>query len=139
MRSSALIDTGVLYAMADSDDAWHVRVRAHFESSKEDIIVPVTVLPEASCLLSAHLGQDAEQHLVQALLAGEMKIEGLAMTDLRRAAALLEEYADANIGFVDATVVAIAERLKIRRLLTTDRRHFSIIKPRHCKAFDLLP
>jgi predicted nucleic acid-binding protein len=52
---------------------------------------------------------------------------------------LLRRYEDAEIGFVDATVVAIAERLKIRRILTTDRRDFSLIQPRHCKQFELLP
>jgi predicted nucleic acid-binding protein len=41
--------------------------------------------------------------------------------------------------FVDATVVAIAERLKIQRILTTDCRDFSLVRPRHCKEFELLP
>jgi hypothetical protein len=38
-----------------------------------------------------------------------------------------------------ATVVATAERLKITRILTTDRRDFSLVRPRHCSAFELLP
>ncbi len=33
---------------------------------------------------------------------------------------------------------ALAERLNITRLLTLDRRHFSIVRPRHCPAFDLI-
>jgi predicted nucleic acid-binding protein len=59
--------------------------------------------------------------------------------DFRRVWQLLDTYANINIGFVDASLIAIAERLKINRILTTDRKHFSIIRPRHCSAFDLLP
>ena len=55
------------------------------------------------------------------------------------AAALLEQYADARLDFVDATLVAIAERLNIRRLLTLDQRHYRMIRPTHCPVFELLP
>jgi predicted nucleic acid-binding protein len=44
-----------------------------------------------------------------------------------------------NIGFVDATVVAIAERLELASIATTDRRHFSRIRPAHAEAFTRLP
>src|SRR5450759_1331031 len=40
---------------------------------------------------------------------------------------ILKQYADANIGFVDASLVAVAERLGINTIFTTDRRHFSPI------------
>jgi hypothetical protein len=40
---------------------------------------------------------------------------------------------------VDALIVAMAERLKITRLLTLDRRDFQIIRPKHCDSFELLP
>lgn len=66
-------------------------------------------------------------------------MEQLISADLRRTLELLRQYEKARIGFVDATVIAVAERLKIPRILTTDRRDFSLIRPRHCKVFDLLP
>ena len=43
------------------------------------------------------------------------------------------------LGFVDATIVAIAERLKVRTLATTDRRHFAAIRPSHVERFTLVP
>ena len=66
-------------------------------------------------------------------------VEAPSSDDLSRAVKLLDEYADARLDFVDATIVAIAERLNIRRILTLDRRHFRIIRPHHCEAFELLP
>jgi predicted nucleic acid-binding protein len=40
---------------------------------------------------------------------------------------------------VDATIMAMAERLKIKTILTIDRRDFSLFRPRHCDAFTLVP
>jgi hypothetical protein len=135
----ALVDTGILYAMADADDAWHKPAKAFLESAKEVLVVPITVLPEVCYLLNTHLGQESERRLISSIVQGELRIEGLASEDFRRSLQLLETYSDMNVGFVDATMVSIAERLKIQRILTTDRKHFSIIRPRHCHAFELLP
>jgi len=134
-----LVDTGPLYAMADRDDDWHLRIVRFLERSRDELVIPVTVLPEAAYLLAAHLGPEAERKLVQSIVSGEMAVEELTLQDLRRTLELLRRYEDAQIGFVDATIVAMAERLKIVRILTTDRRDFSLVRPRHCKEFELLP
>jgi predicted nucleic acid-binding protein len=137
--ASVLVDTGPLYAIADRDDDWHDRTVRFLEANRDDLVVPVSVLPEAAYLLAAHLGAAAERQLVQSVLNGEFAVEQLISADLRRTLELLHQYEKARIGFVDATVIAVAERLKIPRILTTDRRDFSLIRPRHCKVFDLLP
>jgi predicted nucleic acid-binding protein len=134
-----LVDTGPLYAMADRDDDWHLRIVRFLERSRDELVIPVTVLPEAAYLLAAHLGPEAERKLVQSIVSGEMAVEELRFQDMERTLELLSRYEDARIGFVDATIVAIAERLKISRILTTDRRDFSLVRPRHCKEFELLP
>ena len=43
------------------------------------------------------------------------------------------------LGLVDATVVAVAERLRITVLATTDRRHFSAVRPAHVTRLTLVP
>jgi len=134
-----IVDTGALYAMADRDDAWHDRVKAYLLTQRETLIVPVTVLPEACYLLNTYIGQEAERQLLISILQGEMQLENLTNDDLERTANLLQQYADANIGCVDATLVAISERRMISRILTTDRRHFAMIRPRHRPFFELLP
>lgn len=68
-----------------------------------------------------------------------MHVEQLTAEDYPRIVDLMRQYADASIGFVDASVVAVAERLDIRSILTLDRRHFGPIRPNHCPALDLLP
>jgi predicted nucleic acid-binding protein len=134
-----LVDTGILYAMADVDDAWHKPAKRFLERTKDVLLVPITVLPEVCYLLNTHLGPESERKLVSSIVKGELRIEGLTNDDFRRSLQLLETYSDMNVGFVDAAMVSIAERLKIRHILTTDRKHFSIIRPRHCHTFELLP
>lgn len=51
----------------------------------------------------------------------------------------MEQYADSRIDWVDCTIAAMAERLRITRILTLDQRHFRILRPTHTAAFDLKP
>jgi len=132
-----LLDTGPLYALADADDAWHQRVRSFLETQQEILLVPVTVLPEVSYLLRSRLSAQVERRFVASVVAAELSVEDLRPTDLERSVELMSAYPD--IGFVDATVTAVAERLKLPSIVTTDRRHFATVRPRHRPAFELLP
>lgn len=134
-----LVDTGPLYAMADQDDAWHDRVLAFLNSTRLQLVVPITVLPEACYLISAHLGSLAEVQFVRSVQRDEVRVEFLKKEDLARTVEVMDKYSDAGLGFVDASLVSVAERLKIREVLTTDRRHFSMVRPRHCSIFALKP
>jgi uncharacterized protein len=134
-----LADTGVLYALVDADDEWHHRVVAWWASAGDDILLPVTVLPEVTYLLHTRISQQAEIAFVEAVAKGEFAVEHLEDEDLPRAAAIMADYADQKLGFVDATLVAMAERLRVRAVATTDRRHFSPIQPRHARRLVLLP
>ena len=66
-------------------------------------------------------------------------MESLADADLARAADLMTAYADLPLGFVDASIIAMAERLGITTILTTDRRHFAVVRPAHCDRLRLVP
>jgi predicted nucleic acid-binding protein len=134
---AVLVDTGILYALADADDRWHEPASAWLDDVSELLIVSVTALPEVAYLLQTRLGAPAELAFVQSLSAGELELEDLRRTDLVRCSEVMRRYPD--IGFVDASIVAIAERLKIEAIATTDRRHFQSIRPKHTKAFKLLP
>lgn len=134
---AVLVDTGILYALADADDAWHERAVEWTDEVAELLIVPVTVLPEVTYLLHSRLGAAAELKFVQSTAAGELEIEPLRQQDLTRSVDVMRRYP--AIGFVDATIVAMAERLKIESIATTDRRHFATVKTRHTKGYQLVP
>ena len=134
---SLLVDTGVLYALADRRDAWHARVRRYLQSRPDTLLAPVTILPEVAYLLRNRIDGKAEQMFAESLDKGEVAIEPLGNRDLTRAVELMATYD--WLGFVDATVVAMAERLKVSVLATTDRRHFGVVRPVHVERFELVP
>jgi predicted nucleic acid-binding protein len=134
-----LLDTGALYALVDRTDPWHDRVRAWWQAQREPVAVPATVVPEVSYLLGKWLGPRAEFDVVATLSQGDIPIEPLESADITRARDIMAAYLDTPIGFVDASIVAMAERLGVIRILTTDRRHFGLVRPRHLPAFELVP
>jgi predicted nucleic acid-binding protein len=66
-------------------------------------------------------------------------VEDLTTGDYARVRELCDRYADADIGFVDAAVLAVVERLGETKLATLDRRHFGLLRPRHRESIDLVP
>ena len=73
------------------------------------------------------------------LAGGELILEPVDAADLERIAELVGAYRDLPLGTVDASVVAVAERRGITTVATLDRRHFSVVRPRHVDAFELVP
>lgn len=131
-----VLDTGVLYAAADADDAWHERAAALLLTEAGLRIVPVTVVPEVCYLLHTRLGPRAERAFVDTL-GRDLPLEPLLDRDL----AVLREILDVRpeIGFVDASIAAIAARLGIGRIATTDRRHFTGLALPGGMPLDLVP
>ena len=135
----AVVDTGVVLALADAADPRHDDVSRALASHVGGLILPNPVLFESAQLVGRRFGPTSEARLIRHLVRTDWRHVPVAAEDLDRVADLLETYADANIGFVDGAVVAIAERLGATRLFTLDRRDFGIIRPRHVAAFELLP
>jgi predicted nucleic acid-binding protein len=103
------------------------------------LIVPHLVVTEVVYLLGSRLGAAAEVRFLGDLAAGSFYVEPVAPGDWLRIADLVWTYRDLPLGTVDASVVATAERLGIAEIATTDRRHFSVVRPAHAAAFTLLP
>lgn len=97
------------------------------------------MITEVVYLVGTRLGARAEIRFLGDLAAGEFVIEPAAASDWLRIAELVGQYRDLPLGAVDASVVATAERLGIDQIATLDRRHFSVVRPRHVANFNLLP
>jgi predicted nucleic acid-binding protein len=134
-----VLDTGPLYAAADRSDAHHDECASVLEDLERPLVIPVTVVIETSYLVEHRLGPDAEARFLTEFLGEDYRVEQLTAGDLRRMAELVHRYADMPLGAVDASVVAIAERLGVSEVVTLDRRHFSVVRPAHTGAFTLLP
>ena len=129
-------DSSALVALLNRKDAMHDQVAAHIGA---DLIVPASVLPEVDYLATKYLGEHVARAFLQRLAAGEGVFCPVTLDDLNRVVELCKQFADLPLGYVDASVVAIAERLRVRRVLTLDRRHFGLIRPRGLPFLELLP
>lgn len=134
-----VVDTGPLYATVDAGDAHHEESTKLLRELPEQLVVPLAVIVETAYLVGTRLGAGAESRFLDAMATSEMTIEHLDEGDLRRMSDLVGTYDDLPLGTVDASVVTVAECVGASTVLTTDRRHFSIVRPRHAAAFTLLP
>ncbi len=101
--------------------------------------MPSPVLVEFDYLASRERDRRVVSMMLDEIQRGTYEVEDLVADDYRRIAELLTTYADLRVGFVDAAVLAVTERLREPKLATLDHRHFSVMRPRHVDGLELLP
>jgi uncharacterized protein len=136
---SYLLDTGFLYALLNRAEQPHQRVVAASRSVEGQIYLPIPVTTEVAYLILRDLGSKALADFVESLATTEFVLVEPTSADYQRAAEVIRQYADAQIDYVDAILVAIAERLNINQVLTLDQRDFRLFRPKHCSEFIILP
>lgn len=102
-------------------------------------MVPILVVAEVAHFAATRLGVNAELRFLGDIATGLLSVQNVTAADWLRIAELVAQYRDLRLGTVDASIVAAAERLAITDIITIDRRHFSVVRPRHIAAFTLLP
>jgi predicted nucleic acid-binding protein len=105
------------------------------------VIVPGLVLAEVDYFLRQQRG--AMRRLVADIFDPQTRYDYEPPTpaDIARALELDARFKQINLGLVDGMVAAVAERRRVYRILTTDRRDFSSIRVgvRLTQALELLP
>ena len=134
-----ILDTGPLYAALDRNDADHRACRRLLETVTEPLVIPSPVLVEVDYWIHARMTTGVLLALLDDIEAGAFRIENLQPSDYIRVRQLCDQYADSDIGFVDAAVLAITERLNEPKVATLDHRHFAMVRPRHVDALQLVP
>jgi predicted nucleic acid-binding protein len=134
-----IVDAGPLYAAAARRDRNHDACVELLATAPRPLIVPVLVVTEVAYLLADRIGPKAELAFATSIELGELAIGQLTAPDWLRITSLCSEYADMELGVVDASVIALAERLQITTVATLDRRHFAAVRPRHVDALTLVP
>ena len=135
-------DTGPLVAAALSNDADHtacVRLFNDMHAAGRDLLVPATVIAEVGYLLAREAGARVESLFLRSLAEGDFAAVDLTAADYARMAELVDTYGDLPLGTTDASVIAVAERLKLTDVATLDRRHFTVVRPSHVNSLTLLP
>lgn len=119
-----ICDSGPLIATLDRGDRHHA-VCSHFlQDWPGELLIPEPVLGETCNFLRNHVrsGPALEQQFLDAVTGGGSDYAVINPTDedRRRAADLVRQLVAAPLGYVDATVIALAERLKVADIATVD-------------------
>jgi predicted nucleic acid-binding protein len=133
----AIVDTGPLYAAADTDDANHERCVEVLEDGTLELVVPALVVAEVCYLIETRMGSRIEAQFLRSLAA--IEVEAPAVDEWESMATLVERYGDFPLGGTDASLVVLAERLETDLIITLDRRHFGAMRRRNGSGFRLLP
>lgn len=134
-----VLDTGVSLALLDANDHHHARCVGLVDEFGEALVVPAATLVEIDYWVRTRLTTEVWQAFVEDLTTSAYRLESATERDVARAAELEAEYTELGLGFVDASVIALCERLGEPKVATLDRRDFSVVAPRHVPALELLP
>lgn len=133
-----LVDTNVLLAATDVSTPEHARCAAVLDDHT-DLAVTAPVAVETAWMIESRLGPTAEAAFVGSLAAGELEVVDLTRADWERCTELIIGYADLGLGLVDASVIAVAERLGVTTVATLNRRDFAVVRLADGTALDLIP
>ena len=100
-------------------------------------MIPALVLAETSYLVGTRLGPRVEARFLKTLVG--IDIRSPQGDDWTWIGELVDRYANFPLGGIDASVIALAERLHTDLVVTLDRRHFAAVRSKEGKAFRLLP
>jgi predicted nucleic acid-binding protein len=117
-----------LVAAANRRDGAHALAAALVTELGRSLLVPEPVVVEVDQLLRSRVGSDSARLFLEAIAAGEHTLVGGSPGLLRRAAAIDTQFADLQLGYTDAVVMAIAERDQLP-ILTFDFQHFRAAHP----------
>jgi predicted nucleic acid-binding protein len=124
-----LADTGPLVALFDPADAGHKRCADILARIQEPLCTTVPVLTEAFHLLAP--GSIGSQRLMDFVTARGLDVWFLDDRALTRAFELMVQYADRPMDLADASLVVLAETLKLRKVFTIDRSDFATYRIKH--------
>jgi hypothetical protein len=134
-----VLDTGPILAALDADDPAHARCAALLDETDEPLVVVAPTLVEVDYWIRKRLQPRVWSIFVEDVARGAYRLEHLTGEDLARVAELQADYVDLDLGMVDAAVIAVCEKLGESKVATLDRRHFGVVRPRHCERLRLLP
>lgn len=107
--------------------------------SREDLVVPALVLSELDYWCHARLSGAVWCAFLEDILGGAYEVVPPSLDDLQRCLSLQRTYSDLEVGVVDASILALAERLTEIKVATLDHRHFGTMRPSHVDSLELLP
>jgi len=133
-----LVDAGPLVALVDAGEPDHERCVTALGSIELPLLTTWSAFTEAMYLVGRAGGWHAQGALWRMIHSDDLKIAAQPVESHIRIAQLMERYADRPMDLADATLVALAEQLGLKRIFTLDI-DFDIYRIHGRAHFELLP
>jgi predicted nucleic acid-binding protein len=134
-----LCDTGPIVTILVEDDHNHKScTEAMKHMPPKALVTTWPCMVEAMHILRREDAAHGQDLLWRWLDVGLIKVAFPADGDLKRMRELMHKYRDLPMDFADASLVAAAERLNIKRIFTIDS-HFRIYKFKGKHSFEVIP
>jgi predicted nucleic acid-binding protein len=134
-----LCDTGPLVAALSRRDPHHAACSELLRRHGGELAAPAPVITETAFFALGKLGTEAQARFLDAVAAGEIEVLDLEREDHERVAELCRHYADLPLDQVDASVVALADRLGLAQVASLDWRHLGVVRLSGGRFLELLP
>ena len=134
---AVLVDAGPLVALIDRGDTHHARCVDALRKIHDPLLTVWPAFTEAMYLLN--FSWAAQQALWDMLESEALALAPLDSLDAARMKTLMRKYRGLPMDLADAALVRVAERDRISRIFTLDRRHFRVYRPSDIGPFSLLP
>jgi predicted nucleic acid-binding protein len=134
---AVLVDAGPLLALLDRSDPNHDRCGKTLRSIRDPLVTVWPVFTEAMYLL--RFSWDAQEALWEMVEMEALRLLPMDDADMPRIRELMRKYRDLPMDLADAALVCVAEREKLRRIFTLDRRDFAVYRLERLGHFSVLP
>ncbi len=134
-----LVDSNVWIAAQDRQNRDYGACSTLLLEYAGRLAATVPVIIETAWFIEDRHGPARESEFLRLVTLGVVQAIDLTLEDWARCVELVDTYATLRLGAVDASVVAVAERLKLTDIATMNGRDFYAVRPKHCSAFRLLP
>ncbi|MCG5060818.1 MAG: PIN domain-containing protein [Limnoraphis sp. WC205] len=128
-------DTGFFIALGNRSDQNHQLAVQVLNTINEPLITTYPVITETCYLLLSRGGNIAQCNFLRELASGAFLVFNLNSNHIERMIELMESYSNLPMDMADASLVVLAEYLGHGRILTVDRRDFSIYRWNNNKIF----
>jgi len=130
-----IIDTGPIVAFFDSSDKYSNPFRDYLKTFSGKLYTTLSVVTEASYLLEDI--KPAQLDFIEWIIEGAIEIADINGSDFELIHKYMTKYRDMPMDFADATLVILANKLKINRIITLDT-DFDVYKTIGGKNFNNL-
>ncbi|MGH2452797.1 MAG: type II toxin-antitoxin system VapC family toxin [bacterium] len=137
MSGPLVLDTGAFVALVDRSEERHADCVARLAEWEGSVVTTEAVLTETLHLVGP--AWRAQRVCLEFFTRGSFQLVASSQESLRRVAALMEQYGDVPMDFADATLVVLAEELRVDQIFTLDRRGFSIYQLGGNVSFRIIP